>query len=356
MQHYFQSRNLMEQASRLPDWEQRYDQLSCGNVEGSLWLTELGGLRLFRETLNQSVVQRIRLPKDNFTVLLRLAWPKTKYIEETPDSELSLLPTQDDFYIVTPAGMDIICLSIPCNEFTHLLDEEVFSRCRSTLADKHLMFPSQLVFARQALLGLLDMAQRSHQTQDWQIIFKQRAINTVASLLEDLDRNNHYFPTLSTRQYIVRRSHELLMNDPTAVLMVSDLCQRLKVSRRTLQYSFQTVTGVTPIHYLRSIRLNAARRALLHSPEQKVGEIAAQWGFEHSSYFTRSYQKLFAEKPSHGRHGYPKLASSSPEGEAPTTGHLFPRDKRYVDPSAVRSKSIQLEAKSRIKPTTLSTR
>ncbi|TWI50515.1 AraC-like DNA-binding protein [Pseudomonas duriflava] len=302
MQHYFHSCNVIEQASFLPDWQQRYDQLSCGNVKGQLWLTELDGLRLFRETLNQSVVQHIRLPKDNFTVLLRLAWPQNIYAEDAPDNDLTLIPAQDDFYVVTPADMDVICLSVPCQEFVHLLSEEVYNRCRSALADRHLVFPSKLSFARHELLGLLSMAQRDDSSGDWKSLFKQRAIDTVASLLEELDSDNRYRPTPSTRQYIVRRSHELLMDDPMTPLTVSDLCQRLKVSRRTLQYSFQAVAGVTPVHYLRSIRLNEARRALLRSPQQKISEIAARWGFEHSSYFTLAYQKLFAEKPSCLRH------------------------------------------------------
>ena len=36
------------------------------------------------------------------------------------------------------------------------------------------------------------------------------------------------------------------------------------MSRRALQVSFQDVLGVSPLAYLRLIRLNGARQALLH--------------------------------------------------------------------------------------------
>ncbi|WP_416427414.1 helix-turn-helix domain-containing protein [Pseudomonas sp. App30] len=52
------------------------------------------------------------------------------------------------------------------------------------------------------------------------------------------------------------------------------------------------------MQYLRSIRLNEARRALSSHPEARISDIAAQWGFEHTSYFCSQYQKLFGERPS----------------------------------------------------------
>lgn len=108
---------------------------------------------------------------------------------------------------------------------------------------------------------------------------------------------------LAVSSYIVKRSQELALADPDSPLSVLDLCERLRVSRRTLQNSFQRVVGIRPVEFLRSIRLNAVRRRLASTPacECTVGDAAYEMGFRHLSHFSASYCKLFGEYPSETR-------------------------------------------------------
>ncbi|BBM05094.1 hypothetical protein HAALTHF_00650n [Vreelandella aquamarina] len=57
------------------------------------------------------------------------------------------------------------------------------------------------------------------------------------------------------------------------------LCELTHVSRRTLQYSFTTTLGISPLQFLRLTRLNRVRRALRAAEPQTVTEIATYWGF-----------------------------------------------------------------------------
>jgi transcriptional regulator GlxA family with amidase domain len=84
---------------------------------------------------------------------------------------------------------------------------------------------------------------------------------------------------------------------------VIELCQQLHVSRRTVQNSFRNVAETTPLHYLRSLRLNGVRRELMSTAPAKVsiGDAAARWGFFHLSHFAADYQELFGELPSQTR-------------------------------------------------------
>jgi AraC family ethanolamine operon transcriptional activator len=80
---------------------------------------------------------------------------------------------------------------------------------------------------------------------------------------------------------------------------VTQLCEIANVSRRTLQYSFESILGVSPIQYLRISRLNGVRRSLVQAQQgQAVSDIAAQWGFWHLSQFAKDYKQLFGETPS----------------------------------------------------------
>lgn len=81
---------------------------------------------------------------------------------------------------------------------------------------------------------------------------------------------------------------------------MEDLCRVLKVSRRTLQYSFQEIMQLNPVSYLRAMRLNGVRRMLKlpGSERQSVQDIAALWGFWHLSHFANAYRCMFGELPS----------------------------------------------------------
>jgi AraC family ethanolamine operon transcriptional activator len=76
------------------------------------------------------------------------------------------------------------------------------------------------------------------------------------------------------------------------------LCERLHVSRRTLQYAFEAETDMGPNAYLRTLRLNGARRALRGGEAASVHEAAAACGFWNLSQFAHDYRYQFGERPS----------------------------------------------------------
>jgi AraC family ethanolamine operon transcriptional activator len=122
------------------------------------------------------------------------------------------------------------------------------------------------------------------------------------AILETLgDAGDFPAPALAqTRQAIVGRARACINENPGEPLSVADLCLRLGVSRRTLHYSFQETLGLSPVKFLRAMRLNGVRRALRQASPQgnTVGDIAAHWGFWHLSHFAADYREMFGELPS----------------------------------------------------------
>ena len=101
------------------------------------------------------------------------------------------------------------------------------------------------------------------------------------------------------RIQVVRRAREFALDNIDAPLRISDVCQAIGISRRTLQYSFELELGINPVRYLRLMRLNGARRDLLFPcPEWQVKDVAAKWGFWHWSRFSSEYRAMFGELPS----------------------------------------------------------
>ena len=106
-------------------------------------------------------------------------------------------------------------------------------------------------------------------------------------------------PSYAHRRKVVEQVKRYLAEHPDAPLSIPELCERVHVSRRTLQYSFESMLGISPLQFLRSARLNQVRRALCE-PQQTspIASIAAERGFWHPGQFARDYKALFGENPS----------------------------------------------------------
>jgi AraC-like DNA-binding protein len=79
----------------------------------------------------------------------------------------------------------------------------------------------------------------------------------------------------------------------------TDIAVASGLSLRGLQQSFQQLLAVTPMEYLRGIRLDRVRAELLElSPrEARVSGVAKRWGFAHPSRFAAAYVTRFHEYP-----------------------------------------------------------
>lgn len=103
----------------------------------------------------------------------------------------------------------------------------------------------------------------------------------------------------SVRARAARRATEFIEHAGRTPLLVSQVCEAAGVSWRTLDYAFKERYGVSPKVFMKSRRLNAARRTLREAkPETTVRSAAIRWGFWHMSQFARDYRKLFGELPS----------------------------------------------------------
>ena len=126
---------------------------------------------------------------------------------------------------------------------------------------------------------------------------------------------------------LVKRAREYILSHIDTPLQIIAVCRALRVSRRTLQYSFQEVLGINPASFLRVLRLNGARKDLLNRGPNgllQIKDVVPRWGFWHLSRFSAEYRQLFGELPSatlrsNARQSPPLPRSSSGPRENPST-------------------------------------
>jgi AraC-like DNA-binding protein len=80
---------------------------------------------------------------------------------------------------------------------------------------------------------------------------------------------------------------------------LQDLSDMSGLRPRSLINAFQAVTSLSPMAFLRALRLTRVREALLDSDLQgRVIDVATEWGFWHMGHFTAAYRAMFGETPS----------------------------------------------------------
>jgi AraC-like DNA-binding protein len=80
---------------------------------------------------------------------------------------------------------------------------------------------------------------------------------------------------------------------PLTVLAVA---RQVGMSASHFAHRFREIARISPMRYLRQMRLDHARTLLL-SEQARPSEAAARTGFESASHFTREFKRLFGAPP-----------------------------------------------------------
>ena len=294
-----------DHAAGLQHWQQEYEQLSEGHFAGFVDEVWFGNVQIFRERTNR-VLHQTGLPWDgSCTIGVTLDATGDGLFSGTVLSRGSLVKLDQgealDFR--TPRQLDIIAVATGAAQ----LREFAFAVWGIDTKDKPVA-SGVLKHSAEAALGLSEFLEQLLRS----IKSSPRMLNSpqVRKLIEE-DIFNHLViatnDTIPGNQPVVALSRKGVVDKTKAYLLehhddpvtVPDLCKALNISRRTLQYSFESVLDINPVAYLRAIRLNRARRTLKAGAEQMtVADVAARWGFWHLSRFAGNYKQMFGELPS----------------------------------------------------------
>lgn len=98
----------------------------------------------------------------------------------------------------------------------------------------------------------------------------------------------------------INRAVDLIEAEPGLPWTVGDLASRAGLSTRALQYGFAALTGMSPMAYLRQVRLQRADAELraADSAARGVASIASRWGFTNFGRFAAAYRMRYGRTPS----------------------------------------------------------
>jgi AraC-like DNA-binding protein len=227
---------------------------------------------------------------------------------EADERSIFILKGGEEFLFHMPQGIDMLSITFDRETFERTLQESPWSgEFSHWLRQPVVRVPERrLAQCRERLLFLLGRSvEHAGGTAAGQAEeeLERDLMEELTCLLADpgFDRNQRL--ATSPGSFIVDKCHQMTLAERQTPPSVIDLCDRLRISRRTVQNSFRAVTQTTPVNYIRCIRLNGVRRELIgtRADALTIGDAASRWGFFHLSHFAADYHALFGELPSHTR-------------------------------------------------------
>ena len=148
------------------------------------------------------------------------------------------------------------------------------------------------------------MAKKLAQDTNNQTTLKTKKTNvddTILHFLDALDQSNgdqspnDAIKNIDLVREFVTFCHDAGCNRP---LTISDLTQQLFTSKTVLSVAIRQATGLSPLMFLRNVRLEQVRNELLsRDQDNSIINIARRYGFPSRGHFSRYYKELFGELP-----------------------------------------------------------
>jgi AraC family ethanolamine operon transcriptional activator len=150
-----------------------------------------------------------------------------------------------------------------------------------------------------SIIGELTASPGLINEESYRTTIRQRLLDVLVQVLDAGIAAARQLAPPSPRSYIVERAARYMDTRLADPLQMSDICEAIRVSPRTLRYSFEEMVGVSPTQYLLAVRLSRVRRDLLHAgASSRINRIAERHGFAHMGRFAQFYSDAFGERPS----------------------------------------------------------
>lgn len=300
--HHEVTHNTEEHSAAWRGWQITCDQVTDGKFEGEVTELAFSDLQLIRDRSNQALVKTGQAMK-NF---LTFSVPARQHAQEfyceghlSVANHILIAPGDRLPEIHTPSNLDIFCISVDLDVIKHMLNNQGIESGLNSYASSTYLKEACFGEELSDYLHTIFSSELSTQVLEYSRIQDGIKDTIMQHLIDLADAGDNYAVTPLARKVMVDRAREYVLANLDTPPTILELCNVVGASRRKLQYCFQETFGLSPVSYLRIMRLNAAHRDLLHySNQYNIQDVAAKWGFLHYGRFASEYRTLFAELPS----------------------------------------------------------
>jgi AraC-like DNA-binding protein len=226
----------------------------------------------------------------------------------TPDTQRDRVPLRIGHPVLFPAHRGVVFVAADYDEQLVHLDRALVRDVAAEhfdVGDRDLRFDhmreadSLAVRNWRDSLGALARALREGGTDS--LVWHEAKRQTVEAFLRVVPPQLDRLPAelLHPRQAKLRAAVEHVHAHAEEPITVADLARIAGLSVRSVQEAFRRMFGVSPLTYLRQVRLDRVHDELLARDPRSVsvGQVATRWGFAHLGRFSAAYAERFGEYP-----------------------------------------------------------
>jgi AraC family ethanolamine operon transcriptional activator len=285
-------------------------QLTSGLFEGSLTTVYVNGIQLVRLVTNSQIYALGSKSSDEVIFCVSLAVPSHPLVSHKralTNRTLFGFDSTGEVDLIIPRALQIATVTIPLatlQQYLHDVERDdlnakFFRRNAIQVADRQLndlrTYLDQIFYLAETNPGFLERSPA--------LIAGDLLPLLVNCFSDDVCPDARARPF--RRADIVREAEDFMLAHLDRPLTLEAICIAVKTSKSALSYGFHDIFGLSPMVYLKTVRLNGARRALkIADPTTTtVLGVANRYGFWHMGHFSRDYRQMFGESPSNTLRG-----------------------------------------------------
>lgn len=269
----------------------------------------LGQVQLFIESSSHALVQTCKTWAGATWIGIPVQHQPSVRVdgERVAPDMLALHTGQGDFQLTTPDDFGFIGFVIQTEWLRQYAASEHSELPEELLTQRVLQVPEDCLEAFRLWLCqpfFLQPVQVAELGLQGQQVFLNEAVDGLVQLLAHGKHGPRENVSAQHARRTLRRARDYLQAHTDRCVTVHELCEQLGSSPRALQDCFRKYVGLSPKTYLKTLKLNDARRELSRADSglASVSDVAVRYGFWHLSQFAADYRWLFGELPSETLH------------------------------------------------------
>ena len=292
----------------LKDWNHEYIPLERSKYSWDIDLIEIDEFQIFEQSFGGITLAQGQLPPDTCGFAIpQIVSEGCLFVGQEVTFDTGFMSQYSQEYeLKTGANHKHIVFIAPITQVLSCAKQMQYPLTNEDLT-RGLVIPNPRAYQQftHYLQELLILAKTQPQTLTDSIknqSLKQLILADLLPLFVDvlMVKPVTYLPAKeSAQRCLVKQATTLIKENIKHPISLTDLCQNIGKSQRSLYYGFQEAYGLAPMTYLKILRLNGIRQVLKSADPNvnTVTEIATDWGFWHIGQFCADYKKMFGETP-----------------------------------------------------------
>ena len=213
-----------------------------------------------------------------------------KYLPDIIISDV-MMPEKDGIEMVRELREEMNTSHIPIVMLTAKSTIESRIEGMKSGADDYITKPFSAAYLKARIFNLVD------QRKKLQALFCASLLPTSTSQQPNYEKEETQ-PSLSAndRKFIDKVMETIEKHLDNGDLMVEDIANEVNMSRSVFFKKLKTLTGLSPVEFLREIRMKRAAQ-LIETDEYNMAQIAYMVGLNDSHYFSKCFKQQYGMTP-----------------------------------------------------------